>query len=130
MELEQAIRSRGRTFTAQPAAGTKAWRTMKETTHTTVMTEERKCCERILYACSECRRTEFAEGWKFCPHCGAEIIRFDREHVPGPGEEVHILVRVESVQQEPINEIFTENEKGEVTVSRADKPARRPRGVR
>jgi hypothetical protein len=103
---------------------------MKETMRTTVMTEERKGSQGIIYACSECKRTEFAEGWKFCPHCGAEIIRFDREHVPGPGEEVHIEVSVETVQQEPINVVFTENEKGEFTVSRADKPARRRRGVR
>jgi hypothetical protein len=103
---------------------------MKETMRTTVMTEERKGSQGIIYACSECKRTEFAEGWKFCPHCGAEIIRFDREHVPGPGEEVHIQMSVETVQQEPTELMFTETEPGVVAVSRVVKPSRRRKGLR
>jgi hypothetical protein len=30
------------------------------------------------YVCSECGKDRNSTGWKFCPHCGCEIVRFDK----------------------------------------------------
>ena len=47
---------------------------------TTVMTESHGG----RYSCAECEGSGFAKGWKFCPFCGAEIMRFENRSERNP----------------------------------------------
>jgi predicted nucleic acid-binding Zn-ribbon protein len=50
------------------------------------------------YKCTECGITlstgwvSSVEGWKFCPGCGAEIMKFARDSKPGSEQSAHIEV--------------------------------------
>ena len=57
------------------------------------------------HECSECgHKTREKDGCKFCPHCGAEVIRFD--HAPEP-EAVKVMVTV--TPEESSRQVHHEN---------------------
>jgi hypothetical protein len=63
---------------------------------TCIMTDKGTGFYGVRYQCSECQHEEHgAASWKFCPHCGAGIVRFDKRE--GDAE----LVRVTVEQDEP-----------------------------
>ena len=63
---------------------------------TTIITEgEKHFGGSATYTCSECSHSErfqFCPTWKFCPYCGAEIIRFTLQPEP---ETITVAARVE-----------------------------------
>jgi len=68
------------------------------------------------YKCSECgftARTSIEDGWKYCPGCGAEIVRFarDPEHEPKPLEKVEFILVEEPKREPEIQHFIVSSEK-------------------
>jgi len=54
---------------------------------TTVMTES----DGGRYSCTECEGSGFAKDWKFCPFCGAEIVRFENRPERNPFDSLKLV---------------------------------------
>lgn len=97
-----------RAFHAVDAAIQKAEVALKQlkksraTQGSTVMVRRSTVCGHDVVTCSHCGNRELANSvekkWRYCPHCGSEIIRFDSENEM---HEAEVAVSIE--REEPVD---------------------------
>jgi DNA-directed RNA polymerase subunit RPC12/RpoP len=85
------------------------------------------------YECSECKQRSDAareQGYRFCPHCGAQIIRFDKVdsrqnvvalvlHEEPPRREVTVAVSYEPPRKRDENVVVCYRESTTTTIFKA-----------